>query len=104
MPLVKIEERPIYDTAQIKRGDLLYARHRSWTEGLGGIVTGVREDTLTVQYHPRIGNVTNHFHIPVTEAADGQWEIRWSTDLTEINSVEMSPEESGETEETDGGA
>ena len=96
MELIVIENRPVFDTTQIARGDVLYARFRSWEEGRGGIVTRVTADKLTVQYHPGIGNVTNHFYIPVTEVADGQWEIRWSKDLLEIGEVEMTPESEDE--------
>ena len=47
-------------------------------------MTAATEDQLIVQYYPGIGNVTNHFIIPVSEAAEGQWEIRWSSDMTDI--------------------
>ena len=93
MPLVKSEERPVFDAALIAKGYLLYARHRSWDEGRGGVVTRVSEDKITVQFHPGIGNVTNHFHILAKEAADGQWEIRCSKDMTDIVSVEMTSED-----------
>lgn len=73
-----------YDLSQIKTGDLVYARHYTWNSGRAGFVTSATEKELTVQYHPGIGNVTNHFHIPVEEAAAGQWEIRWSSDLSEV--------------------
>ena len=94
MELVIIENRPIFDTAQVERGDLIYARHRSDEKGRGGIITRVTAEKLTVQYHPGVGNVTNHFEIPISEVAEGQWEIRWSKDLTEIGEVEMVPIES----------
>ena len=42
-------------------------------------MTAATEDQLIVQYYPGIGNVTNHFIIPVSEAAEGQWEIRCSS-------------------------
>ena len=93
MELLIIENRPVFDTEQIARGCLMYARHRSWDEGRGGVVTRVTPEKLTVQYHPGIGNVTNHFYIPVNEAAEGEWEIRWTKDLLEIGEVEMTPEE-----------
>lgn len=88
--LIVFENRPIFDVTQIAQGDLLYARHRSWDKGRGGIVTRVTAEKLTVQYHPGIGNVTNHFHIPVSEAAEGQWEMRWSKDMAEIGEIEMA--------------
>lgn len=100
MALIITENRPVFDTGEIARGYLVYARHRSWDEGLGGFVTRVSGDKVTVQYHPGIGNVTNHFHIPAKEVADGQWEIRWSKDMTEIGSIEMA---SGEEETENAG-
>ena len=53
-----------------------------------------------MQYYPGIGNVTNHFVIPVAEAAEGQWEIRWSADMTEVK--EYGIKEDGEQQETEG--
>ena len=47
-------------------------------------VTSITEKQVTVQYHPGIGNVTNHFHIPVSEAAANEWEIRWSADMANV--------------------
>lgn len=35
---------------------------------------------LRVQYFPEIGNVLNHFFIPVSEVEAGQWNIRYSND------------------------
>ena len=72
------------DLSQISRGHLLWGKHVTWPEGKAGFVTAATRDTLVVQYFPGIGNVTNHFIIPVEEAADGQWEIRWSADLKEV--------------------
>ena len=86
MALIVESSRPVFDTTKIEKGDLLYAKHRSWDTGRGGIVTGVSADRLIVQFHPGIGNVMNHFIIPASEASDGQWEVRWSADLTEIAS------------------
>lgn len=95
MSLIIQTSRPVFDTKKVAKGYLLYAKHRSWDEGRGGIVTSVSEDRLIVQFHPGIGNVMNHFVIPATEVAGEQWVIRWSKDLTEIWSVpeEDEPEE-----------
>lgn len=81
-----VVERPAvsFDLSQISPGCLLWGKHSSWGEGEAGIVTAATESQLVVQYHPGIGNITNHFIIPVSEAAEGQWEIRWSKDLTEV--------------------
>lgn len=79
-------EKPVmsYDLTQIERGYLLWGKHYTWSEGKAGFVTSATENQLIVQYHPGIGNVTNHFVIPVSEAVDGQWEIRWSADMSEV--------------------
>lgn len=103
-----IIEKPVtvFDTEQVKRGYLLWGKHRTWSEGRAGFVTAVTKDCLTVQYYPGIGNVTNHFMIPVSEAADGQWEIRWSSDMSQV--WECNIQENGgtdiEVEEAEKGA
>lgn len=83
----------LYDLSQIHLGDLCYAKHITWEVGRAGFVTSVTEQQLVVQYHPGIGNVTNHFRIPVSEAAEGQWEIRWSADLSEVMEYRRKKEE-----------
>lgn len=84
--MLLIIEKPTaaFDTTQIKRGYLLWGRHSTWNEGKAGFVTSATESELIVQYYPGIGNVTNHFVIPVSEVAEDQWEIRWSSDMSEI--------------------
>ena len=96
-------EKPVesFDLEQIKRGYLLWGRHYTWNEGRAGFVTSATEDQLIVQYYPGIGNVTNHFIIPVSEAAEGQWEIRWSADMTDICEYGMVADEGQQ--ETEGG-
>ena len=98
MELVKEWPVPSFDLSLVKRGDLLWGKHRTWDAGKAGFVTAATETQLIVQYHPGIGNVTNHFIIPVSEASGGQWEIRWSSDMTEIYEYGTSSEESEETE------
>lgn len=85
-------EKPMasFDLSQIKRGDLLWGKHFTWDEGKAGFVTSATEDQLIVQYHPGIGNVTNHFRIPISEAKAGDWEIRWSADLTEVQEYNVT--------------
>lgn len=84
MALIIKKPVAVFDTEQVKRGYLLWGKHRTWSEGRAGFVTASTKDCLTVQYYPGIGNVTNHFMIPVSEAADGQWEIRWSSDMSQV--------------------
>ncbi len=81
-----LTEKPVttFDLTQIACGYLLWGKHRTWNEGKAGFVTSATESELIVQYHPKIGNVTNHFMIPVSEVTEGQWEIRWSEDMSKI--------------------
>lgn len=74
----------VSDISAIKPGDLLYGRHQSWKEGKAGFVTRVTEKYIAIQYYPGIANITNHYFIPFTEAAAGEWEIRYSTELSEV--------------------
>lgn len=100
MALVIEKPTAAFDVTQIKRGNLLWGRHSSWEEGKAGFVTSVTKEQLIVQYYPGIGNVTNHFIIPVSEAVEDQWEIRWSADMTEIQ--EYNIELDNERQETEG--
>ncbi len=101
MALVTEKPRKAFDLAEIRRGYLLWGRHSTWNEGKAGFVTAATEEQLIVQYYPGIGNVTNHFIIPVSEAAEGQWEIRWSADMAEIQGYNIK-EDVGQKEEEGG--
>lgn len=99
--MVLIKEKPttVFDMSRIGRGYLLWARHSSWSEGKAGFVTSATEEQLIVQYYPGLGNVTNHFIIPVSEVAGGQWEIRWSDNMSEIQEYGINEDN----EEQEGG-
>jgi len=84
LALVIEKRETFFDLSQIGRGYLLWGKHRSWDSGRAGFVTSATENELVVQYHPGIGNVTNHFRIPVSEVMEGQWEIRWSADMADV--------------------
>ena len=71
----------VFDTKEIQRGTLIYAKHKSWSDGERGFVVSFVENKVTVQYPPQIGNVTNHFFIYADEVANGDWEIRYSNDM-----------------------
>ncbi len=95
-------EKPtaVFDMEQITCGVLIWAKHITWNQGKAGFVTSAANHQLIVQYHPGIGNVTNHFVIPASEAVEGQWEIRWSDDLSEVQEYPtVANKESQETEE-----
>ena len=97
-----ITEKPetVFDTTEIKAGYLVFAKNRSWNEGIGGFVTAVTDKEVVVQYHPGIGNVTNHFFIRANEVEAGDWEIRYSADMTEIH---VYPEPTSNTDTGNGG-
>lgn len=96
MPLVIDTTHKVFDTTLVKKGCLVYAKHRSWTEGKGGFITAVKDTELTVQYHPGVGNVTNHFFLPASEVAAGDWKIRWSEDLTVVSEFALEGEADNE--------
>lgn len=93
MALVREQACTIFDLTQIRRGYLVWGRHVTWKEGKAGFVTSATERELIVQYYPGIGNVTNHFRVPVSEVAEGQWELRCSADLAVVEEYPVKPEE-----------
>lgn len=98
IPSIRESTKTLNDLYHSKPGFLLYGKHNSWEEGKRGIVTGVTEHRLAVQYFPGIGNVTNHFFIPVSEAENKEWEIRWTYDLSEVFTYNLPAGEKAETE------
>ena len=92
--LIESKTIPQINLDEISRGDVIWAKHSSWSEAERGFITAVDEDGMYVQYLPSTQNVTNHFYISAKEVNAGQWEIRWSSDLKTIGSY---PEETQET-------
>lgn len=84
MELIKESSKVEFDTSVISLGCAIYAKHNSWSEGKTGFVTSVRSEEITVQYHPGIGNVTNHFFIKAADVEAGSWLVRWTKDLREV--------------------
>ncbi len=84
MALIVDSVSKVFDTSLIKKGYLVYAKHKSWPDGKAGFVTAVTEKQITVQYHPGIANVTNHFFLPADEVASGEWIVRWSEDMSVV--------------------
>ena len=78
-----VVEQPIatFDLSEIARGDLVYGKHRTWPEGKAGFVTSATEKELIVQYHPGI---------------DGQWEIRYSHDMSEVKTYGIGEQDTEE--------
>lgn len=85
--LLADEKKQVFNLDEICRGALIYAKHKTWQEGHAGIVTEASGDTLRVQYLPSVRNVLNHYFIHASEAAGGEWEIRYSADCLVTVSV-----------------
>ena len=84
MALISENVQPTFNLEEIGKGWLIHGKHSTWDEGKAGIVTSAKAMELVVQFYPNIENVTNHYFIRVDEVVDGQWEIRWSKDLSEV--------------------
>lgn len=91
MSLLINETEKVFDTETVQKGFLVSAKHSCWDEPKNGIVSSVTPDELRVLYCPGIANVTRFFFIKASEVSDGQWEIKWSKDLSSVE--EYKPEE-----------
>ena len=78
--LINHIERIEFDMDEVRRGTLIYAKHRTWKEGMSGIVYHVSEERITVMFPNEKTNTQNHFFIPVSEVYKNEWEIRYSSD------------------------
>ena len=87
MAILTTTKRPAFDRAAVIRGAFILGRHKSWEKGVNGLVADVTENELLVQFLPEIRNVTNQYRIPAEEVASGEWELRISPDLQEIEEV-----------------
>lgn len=85
MSLVDTGTVPVFNLKEIKPGDCIYAKHQSWNEGHTGYVSSVSEDKIVGNFYPGIAEIVNHFIILVSEAAAGEWTVRWSEDLVAIH-------------------
>lgn len=82
--LIVKEPTEKFNTEEIRRGTLVYAKHKTWENGEKGFVTTASEDEVIVQYPPKIGNVTNYFFLRAEEVAKGDWEVRYTNDMETI--------------------
>ena len=98
MPIIKNNTRTEIDLDEIKRGTLIWAKHRTWECGIGGVVSTVNADMIFVRFLPKIQNVRNHYVITAKELEKCEWQVRYSSDdLMSINTFGSEEEE-----ETDG--
>lgn len=95
--LITEKVQPVFNKEEIRAGMLLYAKHSTWQKGIGGFVTAVTDKEIIVQYHPGIGNVTNHFIINAKDVSVGHWQqIRYSNDLLGIEEYNKEDDEIGD--------
>ncbi len=85
--ITKKIEKEVFNTAAIDRGFFIFGKHRSWAEGLNGLVANVTEEEILVQFLPDVRNVTNHYRIRVSDVANGEWDLRFSADLLDGEEV-----------------
>ena len=82
----------VFDTEEIQRGTLIYAKHKSWSKGEQGFVVSVGK-----QGHCAISTADRECHEPffiyADEVANGDWEIRYSKDM---QTIVKYPEEGAE--------
>lgn len=93
MELIIKEERARFDANAVRAGYAIYGKHTSWDKGKTGIVTAVTEDQIVAQFHPGIGNVINHFFIPIGEVEKGEWDVRWSENLAIVNELKSEAQD-----------
>lgn len=94
MKLIGKKSETAFQSGAIKVGYIIYAKHVSWMEGKSGVVSSVTDKKIIVQFHPGIGNVTNHYVISIEEVVAGDWQIRWSKDLSKVYEYKMRKESS----------
>lgn len=91
MDLLISESGKVFNTEAVQKGFLVSAKHKCWDEPKNGIISSVTPDELRILYCPGIANVTRFFFVRASEVDEGQWELRWSEDMTSIE--EYKPEE-----------
>lgn len=88
-----------FNTEGIQNGDLFFGKYEDWEQGKEGFVSAVTPGRITVQYHPPIGNITNHFHIEIGDVIAGKWLLRHSRDLSSVD--EYVPQMTSELDDPD---
>ena len=93
--LINHIERIEFDMDEVRRGTLIYAKHRTWKEGMSGIVYHVSEERITVMFPNEKTNTQNHFfilHAPIFGISCHAWHplIRQAFSYFVINSTILS--------------
>ena len=92
-------ERAEFNAEEMRRGTLVFAKNKTWKEGISGIVYRASAEQITVMYPNSLTNTQNHFFIPVSEVYKNEWEIRYSGDgLRTVQEYKEAPDESQRTD------
>lgn len=93
--LIKTASVSQFDTEEIKRGTLVWAKKDGWDEAETGFVSEATADVVTVQFPAKVSSVVNHFFIKIADAVAGKWSVRYTNDMETILSY---PEAHNDTE------
>lgn len=92
MSLIIQKTSAVIDLEKIHSGDLVYVNKSGWQEARKGIIIGVSEEKVMIQFKLGEGGATSHSTITAEELNSGTMEFRWSSDLLEIHSLEEDGE------------
>lgn len=85
----------VINLAEIGRGTLICAKHKTWDKAISGIVTDATEERILVTYLPDTQNIQNHYRIHASDIESGAWDIRYSADGMETVKVYEGSLENG---------
>lgn len=74
-------EGVIFNLDVIKRGNFIYAKGKTWTEGRNGLIVRANEQEITAIFLTE-NSAAGYFKIKIGEI--GEYEMRISGDLTEV--------------------
>lgn len=83
MSLVIQSEVNAFDVENIRKGDFVRIKYKTWNDYINGIVAQATATEIRIFYIADVANVTNYVIIPIDAVVNGDWNIAWSHDLTE---------------------
>lgn len=90
MALIVNSEMPMFDTSEIAKGDLLNGRFYLWNESMNMLVVNVKKDAIIAVYLPKIHSATCYIRIQAADVHEGKWQLRYSSDLSDVKEVSMT--------------
>ena len=73
-------ERAEFNAEEMRRGTLVFAKHKTWKEGISGIVYRASAEQITVMYPNSLTNTKIIFLYQFQKFIKMKWEIRYSGD------------------------